>query len=364
MITAPFGSAPDTVIIDASPITPRKWTCQELFLPHYSKALGTCATNENAIMSEAFMTVGTDNSVLVYDVGGSHVAAAVCPANAYRLGPVVSAVHPEQQASGAFVDLLYSLGVEASSGFGGVLGAALAMPGPFDFAAGVSLMRHKLPYLYGVDLRERLSGRFGWEPGRVCFLHDSAAFLLGEIGAGSARGVARAVGITLGTGIGSAFAVNGRVVTEGHGVPPGGEIWNLPYEGGIIEDCVSSRAIRSTYERRTGLAREVAELATAAAVDALAFEAFEEFGHHLGQALRRALNAFAPSAIVLGGGISRSAHLFLPSARDELKGLNLELRVSELLDTAPLVGAGVAWFNGCNGSSPRAVAVGPDTHAD
>jgi len=94
------------------------------------------------------MTVGTDNSVLVYDVGGSHVAAAVCPANAYRLGPVVSAVHPEQQASGAFVDLLYSLGVEASSGFGGVLGAALAMPGPFDFAAGVSLMRHKLPYLY------------------------------------------------------------------------------------------------------------------------------------------------------------------------------------------------------------------------
>jgi glucokinase len=310
------------------------------------------------------MTVGTDNSVLVYDVGGSHVAAAICLANAYRLGPVVSAVHPEQQTSGAFVDLLYSLGVEASAGFGGELGAEIAMPGPFDFAAGVSLMRHKLPYLYGVDLREGLSRRFGWEPGQVRFLHDSAAFLLGEMGAGAARAVARAVGITLGTGIGSAFAVNGHVVTQGHGVPPGGEIWNLPYEGGIIEDCVSSRAIVSTYERRTGSAREVADLAAATADDAAAAEAFEAFGRHLGLALRGALEAFAPNAIVLGGGISRSAHLFIPSARHGLKGLNLELRVSELLDTAPLVGAGVAWFNGCNGSSPRAVAVGLDTHAD
>jgi glucokinase len=66
-----------------------------------------------------------------------------------------------------------------------------------------------------------LAERFGWQPGQVRFLLDSAAFLLGEIGAGEARGVERAVGITLGTGIGSAFAVDGQIVTEGPGVPPG-----------------------------------------------------------------------------------------------------------------------------------------------
>lgn len=187
--------------------------------------------------------------VLVYDVGGSHISAAVCLGGAYRLGRVVSALHPAEQSSDAFVHDLYSLGVEASAGFEIVLGAELALPGTFDFAAGVSLMRHKLPYLYGVSLRDPLARCFGWQPSQVHFLNDAEAVQLGEIGAGAARGVARAVGITLGTGIGSAFAVDGRVVTAAPEVPPGGEIWNLPYEGGIIEDFVSSSAIRRTYEQ-------------------------------------------------------------------------------------------------------------------
>jgi len=295
------------------------------------------------------MTASLDMSVLVFDVGGSHVAAAVCFANGYRLGPVISVPHPEEETSEAFVSTLHALGVKASAGFGNLLGAALAFPGPFDFAAGVSRMRHKLPYLYGVDLRGELAARFGWEPGQVRFLHDSAAFLLGEIGAGAARGIARAVGITLGTGIGSAFALDGQIVTEGHGVPPGGELWDLPYEGATIEDYVSTRGIRGSYERRTGVAREVAEIAATAANDPAAAEAFAEFGRHLGTALRGALTEFAPEAIVLGGGISRSPHLFLPAAQRELDGLHVELRVSALLDDAPLVGAGVAWFDFSNG---------------
>jgi glucokinase len=266
------------------------------------------------------MTAGPEQSVLVYEVGGSHVSAAVCVRDGYRLGPVVSAPHPAQQTSDAFIHALHAQGVQAAAGFENVLGAGLAVPGPFDFEAGVSLMRHKLTYLYGVDLRDKLAVRFGWQPAQVRFLLDARAFLLGEIGAGAARGVARAVGITLGTGIGSALAVNGRLVTEGFGAPPGGEIWNLAYEGGTIEDSVSSRAIRDSYQRRTGKAHEVMELAAAAAVDAAAAAAFAEFGQHLGQALRWALAAFAPHVVVLGGGISRSAPLFLPTAQRELNG--------------------------------------------
>lgn len=297
------------------------------------------------------MTADSHKSVLVYDVGGSHVSAAVCRCarHAYRLGSVVSASHPPEQTIEAFIQLLCSLGVEASAGVGRVEGAELAMPGPFDFNQGISLMRHKLPYIYGVNLRRPLAGYFGWDPTRVRFLHDASAFLLGETSAGAARGVPRAAGITLGTGIGSAFAIDGHIVTEGCGVPPGGEIWNLPYQGGIIEDSVSSRAIRRSYQLRTGLLREVAELA-AVADDRAAIEAFLDFGRHLGLALRMAVASFSPNVVVLGGGISRSAHLFLSAARHELRDLNLQLRVSALLDDAPLVGAAVAWFNGANGS--------------
>lgn len=294
------------------------------------------------------MFAGPESSVLVYDVGGSHVSAAVCLDKNYRLGPVVSGPHPAEATSDAFVHLLHSLGVKASAGLASVSGAELAVPGPFDFVAGVSRMQHKLPYLYGVDLRGALGGRFGWQPAQVRFLLDSAAFLLGEIGAGEARGVQRAVGITLGTGIGSAFAVNGHAVTEGRGVPPGGEIWNLPYEGGIVEDSLSTRAIRGNYEKRTGELCEVAEIAASASTDPEAAAVFADFGRHLGLALRLKLAEFAPDVVVIGGGISRSANLFLPAALNELEGLKIELRVSKLLDRAALAGAGVAWFNGAN----------------
>jgi glucokinase len=238
--------------------------------------------------------------------------------------------------------------MKAADGLDGVSGAELAFPGPFDYAAGISRMKHKLPYLYGVDLRGKLAERFGWRPNQVRFLLDSAAFLLGEIGAGEARGIERAVGITLGTGVGSAFAVDGRVVTEGRGVPPGGEIWNLPYEGGIVEDAVSTRAIQGSYEKKTGKLLQVAEIAAVTASDANASEAFAEFGRHLGLAMRMLFSEFAPDVVVIGGGIARSPQLFLPIAAKELEGLKIQLRVSKLLDHAALAGAGVEWFNGFN----------------
>jgi glucokinase len=286
----------------------------------------------------------------VFDVGGSHVSAAVCLGNGFRLGPVFSAPHPAAETSDDFIGLLHILGVEAAAGFGRVAGATLAMPCPFDFKAGISLMRHKLPFLYGVDLRQALAKCFGWQPDQVSFLNDADAFLLGEIGAGAARGFARVVGITLGTGTGSAFAVDGRLVIDGIGVPHGGEIWDLPYEGGIVEDFLSSRAISGSYSRRTGNAREVCALAEAAPHDSEAVEAFTEFGQHLGRVLETILSGFAPDVAVLGGGISRAAHLFLPDAQRQLKGPAPQLRVSELQDRAPLVGCGVARFNTDNAS--------------
>ncbi len=280
--------------------------------------------------------------VLAFDVGGSHVASAVCCGREFHLGPVVSAPHPAAQTSEAFLDLLHELGVKAGVTENGKIGAVLAVPGPFDLQAGVSLMRHKLPYLYGIDLRKALAARFGTEPARVRFLNDADAYLLGEIGGGAARGFRRVVGLTLGTGIGSAFAVDGRLVAEGAGVPRGGEIWNLPYEGGIVEDFVSARAIAGNYQRHTGAKREVVDLASLVQKDPAAEQAFVEFGQHLGEVIRSSLAGFHADVIVLGGSISRSADLFLPAVRAQMSESATQLRVSELKDKAALVGCGVA----------------------
>jgi glucokinase len=150
--------------------------------------------------------------------------------------------------------------------------------------------------------------------------------------------------------VGSAFGVDGRVVREGAGVPPGGEIWNVSYQGGIVEDQISTRALQKSYRERTGQEREVAAIAGSAAHEQAAAEVFAAFGHNLGVALRTVLGAFAPAVIVLGGGIARSAHLFLPAAQAGVGGM-AELRISVLGERAPLVGAGAAWFEGGGGGS-------------
>jgi glucokinase len=286
-----------------------------------------------------------DSRVLTFDVGGSHISAALCNGNDLRLGPVASAEYGDITTSDGFVGLLYDLAVKASGGNLSGIGATLAVPGPFDFEAGVSLMRHKLVYLYGIDLRQALAARIGCSPSQVRFLNDADAYLLGEVGAGAARGFARAVGLTLGTGIGSAFAVNGRLTTTGPGVPKDGEIWNVPYENGIVEDFVSTRAIAGDYGRRTGKTISVAEIAAAVTHDSDAQEAFADLGHHLGQVIGSLLADFRADVVVIGGGISRSANLFLPIARAEIPNPALQIRVSELLDRAPLVGCAVATFH-------------------
>jgi glucokinase len=291
------------------------------------------------------VSAAVDPCVLVYDVGGSHISAAVCFKQGFRLGTVVRANLPEEQTSAAFVEVLYSLGKKAAEGIDGVEGAELAMPGPFDYALGMSWMKHKMPYLYGVNVSEALAARCGWKASQVRFLNDAAAYLLGEVGAGAARGVKRVVVFTLGTGVGSGFAVDGKVVTEGKGVPPGGEIWNVPYEGGIVEDQISTRALQRAYKERMGQEREVASIAHyATGGDPASIAVFQEFGKNLGIALKRLLAEFAPDVVVLGGGISRSAHLFLQAAKAELEGAKFEVRIAQLGDNAPLAGAGVAWF--------------------
>lgn len=286
---------------------------------------------------------GSENHVLVYDVGGSHISAAVFNSGNCKLSGVVSAGYPSEQTTQTFLNVLHSLGSMAMDGVRGVRGASLAMPGPFDYEAGVSWMQHKLAYLYGFDLRRAIATHFGWPPSRVRFLNDAAAFLAGEIAAGAAHGVGRVVGITLGTGVGSAFAVNGHLVREGSGVPPGGEIWNVPYQGGIVEDQISTRAIQRSYRKCTGQEREVAAIAGSTDSDPVAAQTFSEFGRTLGIALREVLAEFDPHAVVLGGGIARSAHLFLPAAKAEMDN-SIQLRVSALGDHAPLVGAGAVWL--------------------
>ena len=285
----------------------------------------------------------TTSFVLTYDVGGSHVNAGLCRLPDLNIVRIAGADLHSIGTFDAFADLIYRLGQEAANGETSIAGASLAVPGPFDCETGVSQMEHKLTYLYGRNLRNALAERFAWNPDRLRFLNDACAYLLGEVGAGSVKGAQRAAGLTLGTGVGSAFAIHGRAVTSGVGVPPGGEIWNYPYAGGTVEDLISTRRIKADYAALTGSEKDVAAIAASAPGDAAARQVFEDFGLHLGKVLRDVIGPFRPNMVVLGGGISRSAQLFLPFMDEIVHGLGFQVVMSTLLDKAPLAGAGQFW---------------------
>lgn len=286
--------------------------------------------------------------VLAFDLGGSHISAGLCQLTGPSMTQWNRAGLPADLTGEHFADLVFSLSRELTpdlASLASLAGAVFAVPGPFDFAAGISQMRHKLQSLFGVPLRPLLAERFGWRQDQFYFLNDAGAFLLGEVTVGAAQGAARAVGITLGTGIGSAFAMDGRWIANGPGVPPGGEIWNFAYRGGTVEDLLSTRALQADFARRTGAQSEVASIARLAdsGSDPAALQVFQDFGVTLGSVFRDVLGPFSPQVVVIGGGISRSAHLFLPAAEQELTGLAMRLVPSTLLDRAPLLGAAAYW---------------------
>ena len=294
-----------------------------------------------------------DTYVVTFDVGGSHISAGLCRLDTLSLLRTASGSLAGIDSFESFADLIYKLGMEAAAETN-LAGASLAVPGPFDLAAGISQMQHKLEYLYGKDLRAALAERFRFTPQQIRFLNDAAAYVLGEVGGGSLRGTARSTGLTLGTGVGCAFVVNGHHVTTGAGVPPGGEIWNFPYAGATVEDLISTRAIKAAYAKQSGREKEVSAIAESAATDATSRSVFENFGSDLGSVLRDVIAPFHPERVMIGGGIARSAHLFLPAAERKIAGLNFTLAPATLGDQAPLVGAAQFWREEAANKTARA----------
>ena len=150
--------------------------------------------------------------------------------------------------------------------------AAVSIPGPFDYSAGIFRMKHKFAAVDSCSFRD-LSGGVD-----AVFLHDANAFLLGELTFGSARGFSRAGGVTLGTGLGAAFAVDGKLLTNPAGSPAEPvSLWNKPFRGGIAEDAVSARALLAKYP-----AENVKEIALRAKKgDRAAQEVWLEYGSAL-----------------------------------------------------------------------------------
>ena len=236
--------------------------------------------------------------VAVLEVGGSHVTAAVVSPGGWDVTVVDRVKLESQEAPEAVVGQLAAVARKLPL----ASGLAVALPGPFDFATGVAWYRNqgKFDQLYGFNLGESLGAELVLD--RLMFMNDAEAFAVGEWTAGEVREVERCVGVTIGTGIGTAFLADGRVVREGESVPPGGELYKTSYDGKPLEDSISARAILRAYPDPVPGVKEVADLARTG--DHVAQGVLETAFTHLASALTPWIDRFGVTRTVLGGSIS------------------------------------------------------------
>ncbi len=220
--------------------------------------------------------------------------------------------------------------------------AGVCIPGPFDYVEGMSLMTHKYASIKGLPMRPWLQESLGEIP--VCFLHDSHAFLLGALWNSTVYGSERTAGVIIGTGLGFASMLNGKIYANQQN-GPGISIFSRPYKGRISEDYVSRRAILSRYCELTGCTPDTLDVVDIAG---LAFRGqteaqlvFKELGKHLSEIIHDILRDNQFEGLLLGGAISKSAALFLPELKNGLSDLPRlrYIAAADDIDMAPVLGA-------------------------
>jgi glucokinase len=284
-------------------------------------------------------------TILALDIGGTSIQAALVAADGSLTLLPTTRVDSSPAVSAAEIIETFAGAIRGAGGaFDGV---GICIPGPFDYERGVSLMTHKFAALNGVNLKTALSGAVAELANLpVVFCHDANAFLAGELWRGGAQGYRRAIGVTLGTGIGVSCCIDGEFLITDLGSPAREvSVWDRPYGGGIVEDVVSTRSLVRRYRRlqpgydASNGVKGIAEAAKAGQPEAL--EIFRELGDDLGRILAEVVRVQRAEVVVFGGQIAKDFGLFEPAfaARLAKHRVSPVLGASELGGAAALYGA-------------------------
>ncbi len=243
-----------------------------------------------------------DGLALGIDVGGSGVKAGLVDLAEGRLASErIKEKTPQPATPDAVADSIARV-VErlADAGDEPGLAAGCGLPGVVKFGRLMTAANIDKAWA-GTDAQALLGERLGR---RVLALNDADAAGVAEMAYGAGRGrMGTVLLLTLGTGIGTALFIDGRLV-------PNTELGHLELNGKDAETFLS------------GTARERRELSWKAWA--------REFNGYLDLVDRY----LWPDLIILGGGVSKSLEKF----RSELKS-NAPVVAAELLNTAGIVGA-------------------------
>lgn len=271
------------------------------------------------------------------DIGGTTVKLGLFTTDGEIVDKWEIKTRTENQGEAVLPDIAEALKEkleEKKIGRDEVEGIGVGVPAPVN-AEGVVQNTANLGWGYKEVKREmeELSGM------RAEIGNDANVAALGEMWLGAGKGRKNIVMVTLGTGVGGGIIIDGKPLVGAHGAC--GEIGHLCVNYEETDHCgCGNTGCLEQYASATGITRlanirlakddaksvlreqEVSAKTVFDAVkagDAVAKEIAEEFGKYLGHAMANLAAVADPSAIVIGGGVSKAGEVLIEYVEKNFK---------------------------------------------
>jgi len=302
--------------------------------------------------------------IAAVDIGGTKIAVGMIDDGGRVLARQACATEPDRGYAHALGNIRRMLEATARDANTQISGIGIGSTGPVLPLTGEFGDVNFFPNWKGENLVRDLAGIFHV---KVAMENDADAAALGEAGWGAGKNKRRLIYVTVGTGIGTGFIVDGHLYRGvdyshpeigHHLVDPSGPpcvcgfrgCWESLAAGPAMTAWMEKEAPADYPYRGDFSAKRICELASAG--DELARRAVERETYYLGLGLANLVTMFTPDAIVLGGSVMKSAHLFLDGVRRIIREScrlvpfeKTELSLASLGEEANLIGAARVWHH-------------------
>jgi len=298
-----------------------------------------------------------DNYLLALDFGGTKLSAAVLPVSELQQDSPTWLAHervfsPQDGDARFDIEAMIRLGKRLLGGKR-PLSVGVSFGGPVDYLSRIVRLSHHVPGWENVPLQKLLEVEFS-SPVRVD--NDANIAALGEWRFGAGRGIDSLFYVTVSTGVGGGWVLNGSSWRGHEGmageightvVDPDGPVC-LCGKRGCVERLASGPYMAQDFMALSGsidadiTGKMVAELA--AQGDEYARKILLRGARALGIGLGNAANLINPQRFVLGGGVTKSGELWWQKVRHAaeqtaLPEVRFDIVPAVFADDAPLWGA-------------------------